>query len=60
MTDQQQITGAQVVISIRTDKLLTDEELDRAQAAAQVALTGITDPEAPPVTLVNYYPVRQA
>jgi hypothetical protein len=40
---------------VRTDRRFSTDELARAQAAAQVALTGKVHDIEPPV-FVNYYP----
>lgn len=50
-----EVTDAEIVIWVKTDRRFSGEELARAQAAAQVALTGSTHDTRPPV-FVNYYP----
>lgn len=57
--EEQQITDAEIVVWVKTDREFTAEELARAQAAAQVALTGETQ-ETRAVAFVNYYPRHNA
>ena len=54
-SEQLEVTDAEIVVWVRTERRFSQEELARAQAAAQVALTGETHDSPPPV-FVNYYP----
>ncbi len=51
-----ELTDAEIIVWVQTDRRFTEEELARAQAAAQVALTGRTADDARVPVFVNYYP----